>query len=181
MLIAGDTACPSMVDEPFKLKKGKHITCTIYNDDNFVEGETGGDGIIFHRNTIEFMYNGPNDGVMDPLVGITDIMGNPFNCSSGPCIELDSMASDVFIVHDSSINKLTSLVVFNVFPLDVSNNQSAETDRCVVKTLLPGPIEGTLSFSFQCELIEGQFVDGPDSSLGKYRINYAVIDTLVVI
>ena len=42
VMIAGDTACPSMEGEPFKLKKDTQITCTIYNDDNFVEGGAAG-------------------------------------------------------------------------------------------------------------------------------------------
>jgi len=177
VLIAGDTDCPSMLDEEFIVKKNMDITCTIYNDDNFVEGETGGDGIIFHRNTIEFMYNPPMDDVIGTSVNQID--GSVFDCTPGlTCIILDPMASDVFIVQDPLINKLTSIVVFNVFPLDQANNELAETDRCVVKTLLPGPITGTLNFSWQCELIEGTFSDMGMTSEGKYRINYAVIDAL---
>lgn len=42
VLFAGDTACPSMEDEEFTLEEGQHITCTIYNDDNFVEGGAAG-------------------------------------------------------------------------------------------------------------------------------------------
>jgi hypothetical protein len=35
VLIAGDTDCPSMTNEVFAIKKGKTISCTIYNDDDF--------------------------------------------------------------------------------------------------------------------------------------------------
>ena len=174
VLIAGESECPStLAADSFKIKEGKSVICTIYYDDDFVPIEAGGDGIIFHRNTIEFMYNAPGDDVSG--IGVTQLDNSPFNCSMGPCVTLGG-GTEVFIVDDPKINKDTSIVVMNVFPLDVDGNEDAETDRCVVKTLLPGPIEDTLSFSFQCELIEGQF----DGSLGKYRINYAVIDALVV-
>lgn len=42
VLIAGDTKCPAMVDESFTIKKGKKISCTIYNDDDFVPGVNEG-------------------------------------------------------------------------------------------------------------------------------------------
>jgi len=41
VLIAGDTACPSMLDEPFTITKD--ITCILYNDDDFVPGGNEGD------------------------------------------------------------------------------------------------------------------------------------------
>ena len=42
VLIAGDNKCPSMMDEKFKIKQGKKISCTIYNDDDFVPGGNEG-------------------------------------------------------------------------------------------------------------------------------------------
>jgi len=35
ILIAGDTGCPSMLNEEFTIKKGKNLSCTIYSDDDF--------------------------------------------------------------------------------------------------------------------------------------------------
>ena len=62
VMIAGDTACPSMESEPFKLKKDTHITCTIYNDDNFVEGGAAGPApTVFVTSRI-----------IDPSITITD-------------------------------------------------------------------------------------------------------------
>jgi len=42
VLISGDTNCPSTLDESFKIKKGKTLSCTIYNDDDFVAGGNEG-------------------------------------------------------------------------------------------------------------------------------------------
>ena len=42
VLITGDDACPQMEEEAFTLNEGDHITCTIYNNDNFVEGGAAG-------------------------------------------------------------------------------------------------------------------------------------------
>ncbi len=42
VLIAGDTGCPSMVNEEFTIKKGKNLSCIIYNDDDFVAGGNEG-------------------------------------------------------------------------------------------------------------------------------------------
>ena len=190
VLIAGDTACPSMEGEPFKLKKGKHITCTIYNDDNFVEsvpGGTGEPGRIFHTNTIEFMYNSINDDD-GMFVAVTQVDGTSFDCTAGlTCILIEDpvMNSRLFTVQDPLINKASSLVVINIYALDIPDNQNAFAQKCVIGTLIPGSTPDTLDFTFECETHEGIFSDlgatPPESSLGKYRINYAVIDTLVIV
>jgi len=57
VLIAGDTGCPSMVDEEFTIKKGKNLSCIIYNDDDFNGSGGNGEiepGVIFHIDTVEF-------------------------------------------------------------------------------------------------------------------------------
>jgi len=65
VLIAGDTECPSMLDEEFTVKKNKEITCTIYNDDNFVPGQGGSEGVTFGLNSLEFIVS---SNIQDPVI-----------------------------------------------------------------------------------------------------------------
>jgi len=166
VLIAGD-ACPSMEDEAFTLNEGDHITCTIYNNDNG-DDSSGGDGIIFHRNSLLFTYNG--FGMSNPLSGDgACVMAG----SVSPCIE--RIGDKEFRVKDPKLNKDSAIVVFNVFPTIDSGNDDAFSDECRIFRVSLGT-GSDLNFEFTCTEITGD--NGEDIGPKHYRINYAVIDTM---
>jgi hypothetical protein len=126
VLIAGDTDCPSMLDEEFIVKKNKDITCTIYNDDNFVEGTGGeppsGPGVIFHFDTVSFQL-------------FTVGADNPGICSENgstlPCVEFQPGTDLIFVVPKlTGTQKLTPTTIILLTIIDTNDN--TRTSECSV-------------------------------------------------
>jgi len=71
VLITGDKKCPSTLNEPISIKKGKTVSCTIYNDDNG-DGSVGA-GVVFNPTNLTFSGNSeqtvecsePNGGYLE--------------------------------------------------------------------------------------------------------------------
>jgi hypothetical protein len=168
VLIAGDTKCPTNLGDDIILESGEHINCWVYHDDDFVEGQTGGDGIIFHRNSLLFTYNG--FGMANPLTGVGACV---IDGSVSPCIE--RIGDKDFRVKDTKLNKDSAIVVFNVFPTIEAGNEDAFSDECRIFRVSLGTLS-ELNFEFTCTEITGD--NGVDIGPKHYRINYAVIDTM---
>jgi hypothetical protein len=102
VLIAGDTQCPSKLDTPFIVKGGDKIECTIYNEDKFVEGQTGGEGIIFQHNSMQVQLNDNS---------LLDSCDNPAN---SPCIEIIDAVNGKIGIVDSALTSDTTIVLYSV-------------------------------------------------------------------
>ena len=75
VLIAGDTQCPSKLNTDFTIKGGDKIECTIYNDDNFVDGQSP----TVNPPTITIVNNVASDPqpfviTVSPIVGAPEII-----------------------------------------------------------------------------------------------------------
>jgi len=131
VMIAGDTGCPSMLEEVFTIKKNKNLSCTIYNDD---DGSSGGPGgIVFENNSLQILIDAlPNsdpdgDDIPNHLDDDWDNDGTPNN--SDPDFigsdTLDSCIAD--IVFDENQNEV---IVRNSTPciMLVDDNEIAILD-----------------------------------------------------
>ncbi len=155
VLIAGDTGCPSMLNEEFIIKKGKNLSCTIYNDDDFVAGGNEGTAptvkITVQVNNLEgvtpdqFEYTiGTNTMVMNGGIPVTIPINTPtmfnqtnFIDNSDPnspavlpsSIEGDGNCPDVIGTNGNEVGLLT-----------LSANQNIECIVVYGKTIEPGVV-----------------------------------------
>ena len=153
VLIAGDTACPSMVDdmEEFTVKEGQHLTCVIYNDDDADAATGGGAGVVFSPTHIEFMAT---DTVCDDPTGDTS-----------PC--LISNGAEV-IVADAALDE-RSIIVYTLVQINPVP-EVLSPPQCVLEGLqdVDGAGAGTLlAFVLTCA----------NGLSGNYALNFALIDT----
>ena len=115
VLISGDNKCPSMTNEEFKIKKNKHISCTIYNDD---DGNAGGDiepGVIFHFDSVKF-------DLADP----TAFDGCDAGETTLPCIINDGTRNTIVPNLQSGEElRVSTLVLISAVGLDPTDNTDA--------------------------------------------------------
>jgi hypothetical protein len=163
VLIAGQTECPStLAADTFKVKEGKSVVCTIYYDDDFVEGgaEQNTPGVIFNFGT----------SPMTP----TDLPDNGSFCSDNPDIRpcIQKISGQKFSIFpdfesDSSDQSLTdtSLIILTV--LDTTN-PIVGGECAVIGVQIPDQ-----AFVIRCPGLD--FVNESD----LFNVNYAIIETSV--
>jgi len=159
VLIAGDTDCPSMLDEEFTVKKNKDITCTIYNDDNG-DGSTGGTGVSFGHKGFQFNTNNINA----PLSRACDA-----GTITDSCVEIIEpvSGSKVFLIVDSEImNPQNTLVIWSMTA--VETNQFLINNCVLVGIFDSMELPGTKGFGLACPIVTGT----------DWNINYAFINTV---
>jgi hypothetical protein len=157
VLIAGDTECPSMLDEEFTVKKNKEITCTIYNDDNgdVQTVQPDGPGVIFHQDTLTM--------VLDPLAPVGQCDGG----ETLPC--WDFIGSRVAIVPDiepEDSQQLTDTTLILLTVLDITN--PATNLGCQITGL--GTLADQPAFIMICLLDPGNISD-------TYHANFGLVET----
>ncbi len=174
VLIAGDTGCPSMVNEEFTIKKNKNLSCTIYNDDDGT-GDNGEiePGNVFHVGTAKF------DNESGDVVGSCDIEDLEL-----PCMFVDGMRLiNIVPALESGQVGISTLVLFSTVAL--GNDFDVDTGLWDTTVEDPNGLAlcsfvglGTLndpnmlpSFKFECNNLS--------SASGEYRISYALIETLI--
>lgn len=127
VLITGDKKCPSILNEPISIKKGKTISCTIYNDDNG-DGSTGGPGgIVFQNNSMEIILNDTN------ALDSCDVFVN--GVQKQPCVEILSDNGNIGIV-DSELKSTTTIVLFSVVQTDFDSTEGAKDARCELERII---------------------------------------------
>ena len=156
VLIAGDTYCPSMVDEPFTIKKNKNLSCTIYNDDNG-DGTSGGNGFFFVRNSISFEPQSAGTCEFDKdTEGILTINNSPCLVNNGGALfiadpTLDDPTEAPFAIITSTIIQITT--------------EALSPPQCVF--LGVSEMFGVVGFGLDCDGFQ----------IGStYNANYAIID-----
>ncbi len=153
VLIAGDTGCPSMVDEVFIIKKGKDLSCIIYNDDNG-DGTSGGDGIFFVRNSISFDPRTSGTCTM-----VADVINN------SPCIRVNGPT--LFIADptlDDPTKAPTAIITSTIIQITTG---LLSPPGCIF--LGVNEMYGVVGFGMDCSGIQ---TDGRST----YNANYAIID-----
>ena len=129
VLIAGDTGCPSKLDEPFKLKGGESITCTIYNEDNFVKVQPGGEGIIFRHNSMQVQLAEP--GLWNSCDKYTE------STLKDPCIEIIRDDAGRIGIVDSALTSDTTIVLFSVVEANrLETTLGAVNPVCSIKAIV---------------------------------------------
>ena len=152
VLIAGDTYCPSMVDEPFTIKKNKNLSCTIYNDDNG-DGTSGGDGIFFVRNSISF--TGTDNG---------DCEFADDKITNSPCLKRDG--SSLFIADPTLDDPVKALLSIITFTLIEKGESGLSAPVCLFLGLTE--MNSVKGFSYDCTIQKGS----------NYNANYAIINAI---
>lgn len=157
VLIAGDTECPSMLGEEFIVKKNKEITCTIYNDDIFVPGGTGGAGVVFRPTSVTF-----------DIGKITDFT-IPDN-EGGGVVTINAMNSDIIIVIDPAFQTSTAQNLIVIYTL-LDTTNSGSLNQCFSEGIVEIGTNGDKAFRIACAVeLEGM----------TYSLNYALINTIVL-
>ena len=106
VLIAGDTKCPTNLEENIILESGDHINCWVYHDDDFVEGQSGGEGIIFQRNSMQVLLG--DNTAFDSC----DKTLNP--SEKDPCIEIINADAGIIGIVDSALTSDQTIVLYSV-------------------------------------------------------------------
>ena len=159
VLIAGDTGCPSMLEEVFTIKKNKHLSCTIYNDD---DGSTGGPGgIIFQNESLQILIDQPFT---------LDSCDNPVNPL--PCVQI--VEQGVIAIVDPILGENTNtIILFSVVEDEINKVNGAIDPKCTIDRLihhsnLTGDADDTsLTVLLDCPKI---------NSVAKLNVNYVMID-----
>ncbi|MFQ5475404.1 MAG: hypothetical protein ACE5DT_00045 [Nitrosopumilus sp.] len=128
VLIAGDTKCPAMIDEPFTIKKGKTLSCTIYNDDNGTGG-SGEGGIIFRNFSMQVKLG---DKMMaDSCDAITNA------ADKNACIEIVNPSDGRFAIVDSALTSDTTIVLFSVLQAgQLETDNGAISPACDIEAIV---------------------------------------------
>jgi len=160
VLIAGDTDCPSMLDEEFTVKKNKDITCTIYNDDNG-DGTSGGEGVAFGFNGIEF------ENVADTSRSIAGTETCAIK-KAVPCIEQQGVGPSLIwvIVDDELLDPNSTIILWSLNPAGAF----PQVNNCALAGSFPATtteVAGTNGFGLLCTTFKP----------GNWNINYAFILT----
>ena len=160
VLIAGDTACPAMLEiddtvdpldtsDEFTIEANQDITCTIYNDD---EGDgTSGGGVFFHRLNIPFNIGGPDAG---DHTCATAFGSDPADAEI-PCIQRNNFGN-TFRVHDFGLGSITAALALTITPV------SGGPSECLFNG-----IRDANTFEFSCT----------SPIPGEYSANYALFNT----
>jgi len=160
VLIAGDTDCPSMLDEEFTVKKNKDITCTIYNDDNG-DGTSDGEGVAFGFNGIEF------ENVADTPRSIAGTETCAIK-KAVPCIEQQGVGPSLIwvIVDDELLDPNSTIILWSLNPAGAF----PQVNNCALAGSFPATtteVAGTNGFGLLCTTFKP----------GIWNINYAFILT----
>ena len=170
VLIAGDTKCPTNLGDDITLESGEHINCWVYHEDDFVEGQSGGDeGVFFARNSIQ----------MNIAVTVFNEGNSLHGCSNvpdgivRPCVTEDS--DGFLLIVDPAFDENGgefAAVVYTVQP-DLGNTGFSQCSSIVgigehTFTNVLDPVRG---FLLDCSAID---------DAGNYNINYAIIRTTQV-
>jgi hypothetical protein len=178
VLITGDKKCPSTLNEPISIKKGKTISCTIYNDDNG-DGSTGGPGgIVFQNNSMEIEIDINGDGIVS--------LDNCDHFVNGeqkqPCLEIMGTDGNIGIV-DSELSSTTTIILFSVVEKVIDPLVGAENAECTLERIISHDSTSTIltddNFTLPAFPTENLMVFLGCSELdsGKvYKINYVMID-----
>jgi len=175
VLIAGDTACPAMLQiddtvspldlsDEFTILSNKHVTCTIYNDDEG-DGSTGGTGgtgdagVIFDFGFVQWIP--------------TDIFNSIGDCTATgvlPCIEERSTTGFLVVPNiDPSISAdltTTTLILLTVQDL-TTGDRNVECQVTGVELFEPG----VTGFVMQCPGLDSM------SETDLFSANFALIET----
>jgi len=165
VLIAGDTGCPSMLEEVFTIKKNKNLSCTIYNDDKST-GSGGLNDFVFQKKSLKI------DHADDTLHQSCKAIPTP-----SPCIEIIDSANIAIV--DPKLESTSTIVLFSVFGEVTSTSIIDSAPACVMSRLIPhenipsaGPAAGTtLSVILECANFDTPNV---------YNINYVFINPINV-
>jgi hypothetical protein len=153
VLIAGDTQCPSKLDTPFIVKGGDKIECTIYNEDDFVEGQTGGEGIIFQHNSMQVQLS--DKTLLDSCDKTTD------PTQKDPCIEVISASNGQIGIVDSKLTSDTTIVLFSVIEAErLDTKIGAVNPFCSIEAIVQHDKEGF----FLRDSSDGTFPSNPTAN-----------------
>jgi len=128
VLIAGDTGCPSMLDEPFTIKKNKNLSCTIYNDDK------GTGGIIFTNESLQITSG---DSTMHDSCDNPNKVFFVDGIQILPCIQIINPLGEIAIVDPELKNNLRTIVLFSVFESELDLSGAAIDPQCLLERILP--------------------------------------------
>jgi hypothetical protein len=175
VLITGDNQCPTMVEEEFTIKKGKSITCTIYNDDNG-DGSGGPGGIVFQNNSMEI-------NIEETAIDTLDSCDHYVNgIKTDPCIQIIGDSGNIGIV-DSELSSTTTIVLFSVVEKVIDPDEGATNADCRLERIIAHDStsdflrdnDGNLPVNPTDNLMVFLGCSGIDS--GKvYKVNYVMID-----
>jgi hypothetical protein len=178
VLIAGDTGCPSMLEEVFSIKKNKNLSCTIYNDDND-DGSTGGPGgIVFTNESLQIVSADPttHDSCDNPSIEFF----NEDGIQILPCIQIIDEQAVIAIVDPELKDNLRTIVLFSVFESALDANGAAKDPQCVLESILPHndlsndlPIESKATSNLVVKLACSDI-----NSNTLINVNYVMIDPL---
>jgi hypothetical protein len=160
VLIAGDTGCPSMLEEVFTIKKNKNLSCTIYNDDDgSSSGGTG--GIIFQNNSLQILIAAPTT---------LDSCDNPVKPL--PCVQI--VEQGVLAIVDPILEENThTIILFSVVEDEINETTGALDPKCTIDRLThhsnitDETNDNNLTVLLDCPKI---------NSFAKLNVNYVMID-----
>ncbi len=150
VLIAGDTGCPSMLEEVFTIKKGKDLSCIIYNDDT-----SDGDGIFFARNSIPF----------DPTKSGTCTTDAENIINNSPCIVVDGTTLFIADPNLGESTKAPFAIITSTIIQIPPDGVELSPPQCVF--LGVSEMLGVVGFGLDCFSLD---------SSSTYNANYAIID-----
>lgn len=161
VLIAGDTGCPSILEEVFTIKKNKHLSCTIYNDDNGDGSTSGPGGIIFQNESLQILID-------QPLT--LDSCDNPVNPL--PCVQI--VEQGVIAIVDPVLGENTNtIILFSVVEDEINKVNGAIDPKCTIDRLIhhsnltDDADDTNLTVLLDCPKI---------NSFAKLNVNYVMID-----
>ena len=168
VLIAGDTGCPTMVEDmdPFTLESGSFLTCVVYNDD---DADGGGQGVFFARNSLQITVDG--NGFLDESLSAHGCINVPLN-QKRPCITEDSEGIGLLVVDpafDQQGGHLAS-VVATVQPAGPGTFIDCHAPSGIDEHSFPGS-DTVRGFVVPCSLSAG---DG-----GIFFVDYSIIKTTI--
>jgi len=135
VLIAGDTGCPSTVNEPFTIKKNKNLSCTIYNDDNFDASTGGPGGIVFQNNSLQILIDAI-PGVDDTYDSCDSVDQEGKLVNRVPCIQIVD-SQNIAIVDPALGENTNTIVLFSVVEDVIDSVDGAKNPSCLFETLIP--------------------------------------------
>jgi hypothetical protein len=168
VLIAGDTQCPSKRGTDFIVKGGDKIECTIYNQDDFVEGQTGGDGVFFARNSIQMNIETQVFNEANSMHGCSNVPDGIVR----PCV---TVAGDILLIVDPALDENGgefAAIAYTVIP---AGGNTASVQCSSIAGI------GEHTFTGVTDPVRGFLLDcGAIDESGNYNINYAIIKTTQV-
>lgn len=188
VLITGDDKCPAMVDEAFTIKKGKTLSCTIYNDDNGdgLGGTGGPGGIVFQNNSMEIEMNAM--GEILPELDSCDHYDD--DIKRNPCIQM--LGQEGIGIVDEALESTTTIVLFSVLEKILDLEDGAEDAECSQERIISHNStsailmdSGNNDIPFVVDPTENLMVmlgcaglDPPEEGESNiiYKVNYIMID-----